>query len=57
MLLAVVGVNYSALHDESENYIVMYHHILHMRFPNILAAFGENKLGKFRSLYQHHFIG
>ncbi|MBC7944395.1 MAG: FkbM family methyltransferase, partial [Burkholderiales bacterium] len=39
ILLAVDGSSYLNLHDQSDSYIVMYHHILHMRFPNILAAF------------------
>jgi len=45
ILLAVDGSNYMDLHDTSESYIVMYNHILHMRFPNILAAFEEGQLG------------
>ena len=56
ILLAVDGSNYLNLHNESDSYIVMYHHILHMRFPNILAAFDENRLDRFRSLYKHDFI-
>ena len=56
ILLAVDGLNYMDLRDESDSYIVMYHHILHMRFSNILAAFDENKLDKFRSLYKHQFV-
>jgi FkbM family methyltransferase len=55
ILLAVDGSNYMDLHDTSESYIVMYHHILHMRFPNILAAFEEGQLGGFRSSYRHRF--
>jgi hypothetical protein len=56
ILLAVDGSSYLNLLDESESYIVMYNHILHMRFPNILAAFDENRLTKFRSLYNHQNI-
>jgi FkbM family methyltransferase len=55
ILFALDGMNYLDLHDPNESYIVMYHHILHMRFPTILAAFDENRLVKFRSEYQHHF--
>jgi FkbM family methyltransferase len=55
ILLAVDGSNYMDLHDESESYIVMYHHILHMRFPNIVAGFDETRLNQFRSLYEHGF--
>jgi len=54
-LLAVDGLNYLNLHDESERFIVMYHHILHMRFPNIIATFDEHKLNKFKSQYRHQF--
>lgn len=56
ILLAVDGLSYLNLYDESESYIVMYHHILHMRFPNILAAFDESRLARFRSLCRHQFI-
>lgn len=56
ILLAVDGLNYLNLHDESESYIVMYHHILQMRFPNILASFEENRLDAFRVLYKHGFV-
>jgi FkbM family methyltransferase len=53
ILLAVDGLSYLNLHDESDTYVVMYNHILHMKFPNIIAAFDESRLSKFRSLYQH----
>lgn len=56
ILLAVDGSNYMNLHDESDSYIVMYHHILHMRFPNIVAAFNEDRLQIFKKSYQHTFI-
>ena len=55
ILLAVDGQSYMDLHNESDSYIVMYHHILHMRFPNIVAGFDETQLGQFRSLYEHGF--
>jgi FkbM family methyltransferase len=56
ILLAVDGSTYMNLHDPSDNYVVMYHHILHMRFPNILAAFDESRLHSFRDSYRHHFV-
>ncbi len=56
ILLAVDGSSHLNLHDESHRYIVMYHHILHMRFPNIVAAFDESRLDRFRALYHHQFI-
>lgn len=55
VLLAIDGMGYLNLHDEGDSYKVMYHHILHMRFPNILAAFDEARLDRFMSLYQHQF--
>jgi FkbM family methyltransferase len=55
IVLAVDGSSYLNLHDKSDSYIVMYHHIVHMRFPNVLAAFDEDRLSRFRSLY-HRFV-
>lgn len=55
ILLAVDGSQYMDLQDESDSYIVMYHHIMHMRFPNIVAGFDETRLNQFRSLYEHGF--
>jgi len=54
-LFAVDGKNYMDLHDNGDSYIVMYNHIIHMRFPNIVAAFDESQLDKFRSTYYHQF--
>jgi len=56
ILLSVDGSNYMNLHDESDCYTVMYHHILHMRFPNIVGAFSEDRLHLFRKFYQHTFV-
>ena len=50
------GSNYMDLHDENDSYIVMYHHILHMRFPNIIAAFDADRLRMFMELYKHQFV-
>lgn len=55
ILLAVDGSNYMDLHNESDSYIVMYHHILNMRYLNIVASFDEVRLNNFRSLYSHQF--
>lgn len=52
ILLAIDSSRYMNLHDENESYTVMYHHILHGRFPNLLAAFDESRLHAFRELYQ-----
>lgn len=56
ILLAVDGSNYLNLHDESERYTVMYHHILHMRFPSIVAAFSKGQLRMFKEFYRHQFV-
>lgn len=56
ILLAVDGTSYLDLYDEGESYMVMYHHILQMRFPNVLAAFDEGRLRTFRSSYRHQFF-
>lgn len=53
VLLAVDGSRYLNLHDESESYAVMYRHILHMEFPNILAAFQGSNIEGFEASYQH----
>jgi len=53
ILLAVDKNNYMDLHDEDDSYIVMYHHIVHMRFPNIVACFHDIQLAQFKSHYSH----
>lgn len=57
ILLAVDGEDYMDLHNENDTYIVMYHHIIHMKFPNILAAFDDDRIKKFKSTYRHGFAG
>lgn len=54
-LLAIDGQSYLDLHDESESYTVMYHHILQMRFRNIVAAFDDRRLNNFLTSYHHTF--
>lgn len=56
ILLAIDGSNYLDLHNQSDAYIVMYHHIIHMRFPNILASFEENSLSAFKKSHQYGFV-
>ena len=41
------------LHDENDSYVVMYHHILSMKYSNILAAFDEKRLSGFLDQYLH----
>ncbi|MCK5685061.1 FkbM family methyltransferase [bacterium] len=55
ILLAVDGTNYLDLHDEKDSYVVMYHHILNMRFKNIVAGYDESCICNFRSMYKHGF--
>jgi FkbM family methyltransferase len=55
ILLAVDGASYLNLHDENDTYVVMYHHILQQRFPNIVAGFDEKQLTGFRNKYKHSF--
>ena len=55
ILVAVDGAGYMNLHDPNDSYIVMYHHILNMRFLNVVGAFDENRLAAFRSAYRHGF--
>lgn len=57
ILLAVDGSCYLNLHNPNESYTVMYHHILRMRFLNILAAFDEGRIGTLRETYRHGFSG
>ncbi len=53
--VAVDGASYLDLHNESDRFVVMYNHILKMRFPNILAGFDEARLTQFRSTYRHGY--
>ena len=55
ILLAVDGNSYMDLHDENDSYIVMYHHILHLRFKNLVGAFDAEPLETFRAKYAHGF--
>lgn len=57
LLLAVDGATYLDLNDEAERYTVMYHHILHMRFPNLVGAFDEAQLAPLRAAMTHGFAG
>lgn len=55
ILLAVDGVNYLDLHDQDDSYIVMYQHIINMKFPNIVAAFDRSRLETFSAIYRRGF--
>lgn len=57
VLRAVDGSTYLDLHDESDRYLVMYHHILNMRFANIVAAYDAERLTTFDAVYTRGFRG
>jgi len=56
ILLAVDGEGYMDLHSKNDSYVVMYLHILQMRFPNIVCGFDEIQVAQFKSLYKHGYI-
>lgn len=53
LLYAVQGNGYMDLHDPSESYIVMYWHILHMKYLTLVGAFHDGELEKFNLAYVH----
>lgn len=52
ILCAVDGHCYLDLHSPGESYEVMYHNIMSMRYQNILCAFDEAQVARFRSCYK-----
>jgi len=52
-LWAVDGTQAANLHDVSQNYHVMYNHIIHFRFANLVGAFDAERLRSFFSAYSH----
>jgi FkbM family methyltransferase len=56
LLLAVDGESFLDLHDAKDSYVVMYHHILAFRFPNIVAAFDDARLARFHASFRHGFV-
>ncbi|HEY7788453.1 MAG TPA: hypothetical protein VIF33_07985, partial [Casimicrobiaceae bacterium] len=53
LLMAVEGGNYLDIHDPGERYIVMYHHINHFRYANLVGAFSSEQVGRFLEQYRH----
>jgi len=53
ILVAVDGDTYLDVRDPAERYIVMYHHIIHFRYVNLVAAFSDDQLQTFRARYRH----
>lgn len=55
ILYAVDGRQYLDLNRPDESYVVMYHHILNKRFPNLVGAFEPGRLQRFRASCQAGF--
>jgi FkbM family methyltransferase len=55
ILYAIDGDKYLNLHDESDRYIVMYNHIIHFKYPNIVGAFHHKQLERFADRFKHGF--
>ena len=56
ILLAIDGTSYLNLHDESDRYTVMYHHILHRKFQNLVGAFDEKQVDHLRTQFRAGFV-
>lgn len=54
VLLAIQDDSYADLHDQSDSYTVMYHHIIHFKYLNIVAAFDRDRLANFHQIYNHN---
>jgi FkbM family methyltransferase len=52
-LAAVEGNKYLDVHDPAERYVVMYHHIIHFRYVNLIGAFSTDQLPNFLERYVH----
>jgi len=53
VLVAVDGDRYLDVNDPAERYIVMYHHINHFRYVNLVGAFSSDQLARFLLRYRH----
>ena len=51
IIYAVDGERYLDLHDPSHRYHVMYHHIIHFRYQNLIAAFEPNQVDNFKTRF------
>ena len=51
IVLAIEGDRFLDVRDPAERYIVMYHHINHFRYANLVAAFRTEQLAVFRGRY------
>jgi len=51
--VAVEGDTYLDVHDPAERYIVMYHHINHLRYVNLVGGYSPHQLGTFLEQHRH----
>jgi FkbM family methyltransferase len=49
ILYAIDGTTYADLHDQSNRYTVMYHHIIHFKYPNLVGAFDRGQVERLLS--------
>jgi FkbM family methyltransferase len=52
-LYAVQGLTYLDLHNTDESYVVMYHHILMMKYATLVGAFTDNQVASFLAATEH----
>jgi len=53
ILLAIEGDTYANLHNDDESYSVMYHHIIHFKYMNIVAGFDDARFHRFHTSFSH----
>lgn len=53
ILLAIEGDTYANLHNDDESYSVMYHHIIHFKYANIVAGFDDARFHRFHTSFSH----
>jgi len=51
ILYVIDGDKYADLRDPSERYTVMYHHIIHSKFPNFVGAFNIGQVNRLLAQY------
>lgn len=52
-LYAVHGSTYLDLHNADESYVVMYHHILMMKYATLVGAFSDGQVASFLAATEH----
>ena len=53
ILYAIDNLNYLNIYDSSDAYTIMYRHIIHRRFNNIVCCFDESKLSSFKNIFTY----